>query len=154
MNPFIWVFIILMTLDALRELAGASSIFLACSVKWLGARWAYLRTISMDSHPPISWSTDNGTPDWISQLAQVCLRSWKRKSSIPARRQADSHDVLLSMRIFLTAGVDVPSARLAALVCTNTHLWCLPIWSRNTLQAVSFSATPMARFDCAQKTPS
>ncbi|EOB6782464.1 KPN_01571 family protein [Escherichia coli] len=26
MNPFIWVFIILMTLDALRELAGASSI--------------------------------------------------------------------------------------------------------------------------------
>ncbi|MBW6086092.1 KPN_01571 family protein [Escherichia coli] len=27
MNPFIWVLIILMTLDALRELAGASSIF-------------------------------------------------------------------------------------------------------------------------------
>ncbi|MFP1591365.1 KPN_01571 family protein [Escherichia coli] len=26
MNPFIWVLIILMTLDALRELAGASSI--------------------------------------------------------------------------------------------------------------------------------
>ncbi|WP_213044672.1 KPN_01571 family protein [Escherichia coli] len=26
MNPFIWVFIILMTLDALPELAGASSI--------------------------------------------------------------------------------------------------------------------------------
>ncbi|EOW6509776.1 KPN_01571 family protein, partial [Shigella sonnei] len=25
MNPFIWVLIILMTLDALRELAGASS---------------------------------------------------------------------------------------------------------------------------------
>ncbi|XIY78170.1 KPN_01571 family protein [Escherichia coli] len=26
MNPFIWVLIILMTLDALRELAGASSV--------------------------------------------------------------------------------------------------------------------------------
>ncbi|ENT3008858.1 KPN_01571 family protein [Escherichia coli] len=30
MNPFIWVLIILMTLDALRELAGASSI-----LEWL-----------------------------------------------------------------------------------------------------------------------
>ncbi|EOM8017563.1 KPN_01571 family protein [Escherichia coli] len=29
MNPFIWVLIILMTLDALRELAGASSIYKA-----------------------------------------------------------------------------------------------------------------------------
>ncbi|HHH7273080.1 MULTISPECIES: KPN_01571 family protein [Escherichia] len=26
MNPLIWVFIILMTLDALREMAGASSV--------------------------------------------------------------------------------------------------------------------------------
>ena len=99
-----------------------SSIFLACSVKWLGARWAYLRTISLDSHPPISWSTDNGTPDGINLLARVCLRSWKRKFSTPARRQADSHAVLLSMCIFLTAGVDVPSARLAALVCTPTFV--------------------------------
>ncbi|MCC4040699.1 KPN_01571 family protein [Escherichia coli] len=30
MNPLIWVFIILMTLDALREMAGASSV-----LEWL-----------------------------------------------------------------------------------------------------------------------
>ncbi len=57
-------------------------ICLACSVKWFGARWAYRRIISIDSHPPVYWSTDSGTPDWINQLAHVCLRPWKRKSSI------------------------------------------------------------------------
>ena len=31
-----------------------ASICLACSVRWLGARWAYLRTISMLSHALIS----------------------------------------------------------------------------------------------------
>lgn len=77
--------------------------------------------IRKGKEPPVYEPKPVSTQTKAKHLAMI-MRSWKRKSSIPARRQADSHDVLLSMRIFLTAGVDVPSARLAALVCTNTHL--------------------------------
>ncbi|AQW14142.1 KPN_01571 family protein [Escherichia coli] len=49
MNPFIWVLIILMTLDALRELAGASSILgwlltLVCAGNKSGRVFTSVRT--------------------------------------------------------------------------------------------------------------
>ncbi|AYM89216.1 DUF3383 family protein [Serratia sp. 3ACOL1] len=49
-----------------------------------------------------------------------------------------------SIRIFLTAGVNVPSERLFASVWTNTHLPCLPIWSRNTRQSYSAALLSIA----------
>lgn len=98
----------------------------------------------MDSQPPISWSADNGTPDWTSQLAQVCLKSWNRKFSMPALRNPVFQAVLWLILILLTLAVGVPSDLCHASVWTNTKRWCFPICSLNTLQAVLFRATPIA----------
>ncbi len=43
--------------------------------------------------PPLnSCKTARGVPAWTYQLAQVCLRSWKRKLSIPDSLTALSND--------------------------------------------------------------
>lgn len=66
MNPFIWVLIILMTLDALRELAGASSI--------LG--WQLIGVQSSAPAAKDRWRADNraisvtGFRDKLDQLSQ------------------------------------------------------------------------------------
>src|ERR1700735_3974700 len=48
-----------------------------------------------DFHPPSSISSGNEVPLCTCHEAQVCLRSWKRKSSMPARCFALSHAVEL-----------------------------------------------------------
>ena len=104
------------------------SICSACSVKWLGAKWASRRSISILSQPSISWRIDNDTQDWINKLAQVCLRSWNLKSLMSALSSPTFHALLSSTCIFPTAGLNVPSGRVAALVCTNTHRELFPIF--------------------------
>ncbi|HGD7528789.1 TPA: KPN_01571 family protein [Escherichia coli] len=69
MNPFIWVLIILMTLDALRELAGASSILgWLLTLVWLA--------ISPDGYLPQS-----------GLIFQACRRRCKR---VPTSRAMTS----------------------------------------------------------------
>ena len=58
-------------------------------------RIAERSTISYDFHAPSSISSGSEVPLCMCHEAQVCLRSWKRKSSIPARCLAVSQAVEL-----------------------------------------------------------
>ena len=47
---------------------------------WDGARWAYRKVICMDLCPSSSFTATMSAPDISSRLANVCRRSWNRKS--------------------------------------------------------------------------
>lgn len=72
-----------------------ASNLLACSIRCPADKWAYRWTISGVFHPPVSLSAKRETPDWTSQLALVCLKSWNRKLLMPARFSAPFHALLL-----------------------------------------------------------
>jgi len=67
------------TLDACRSMRPATEENLS------EARCAWRSTISLDFQPPSSISSGSEVPLCTCHEAQECLRSWKRKSSIPAR---------------------------------------------------------------------
>jgi hypothetical protein len=50
------------------------------AILWDGARWAYRKVICMDLCPSSSRTAAMSAPDITSRLANVCRRSWNRKS--------------------------------------------------------------------------
>jgi hypothetical protein len=71
--------------------AGCRSMRLATELSLSGAKCAWPSTISYDLQPPNSINSCSEVPLCTCQEAQVCLRSWKRRSSMPARCFALSH---------------------------------------------------------------
>ena len=101
------------------------SICLACSIEWLGAKWAYLLTISTDSQPPISCRTESRTPDWISQLAHVC-RKWRKNQYYREWEKAlNSGDYFLIPNFSLTTSISRSSWNMssAASEIVKTSIW-------------------------------
>jgi len=64
--------------------SGCCSMRLPTELSFSGARCAWRSTISYDLQSPSSNSSCSDVPICTCQEAQVCLRSWKRKFSMPA----------------------------------------------------------------------
>ncbi len=63
---------------------------------WLGARWAYRSVMLNCLCPRSSLTVIKSTPPITKWEANVCLRSWKRKSLILALLHAEWNDLLTS----------------------------------------------------------